>query len=496
MNTSIRKSLTLLSLLALVIAPIGASAMTYGAPVTINNPTLAAGDRFGRSVAIDGNKFIVGAPYDDTGATDAGSAYLFDSTTGALIQTFNNPTPAIDDSFGYSVAISGDNVLIGAWSDDTGAENAGSAYLYNATTGALLQTFNNPAPAFDDGFGYSVAISGDKVLISAYADDTGAINAGSAYLFDAVTGSLLYTFNNPTSTPYKNFGISVAISGDNILIGAPYNDTGGNNAGSAYLYNATTGTLLQTFIHPTPESGDSFGWSVSVSGDNVLIGVRGDDTGAENAGSAYLYDAATGALLQTFNNPTPVYLDYFGWSVSISGDKLVIGNAYDGSVYLYEAINGALLQTFLNLAGGGSVFISGINFLVGSESAEFVYLYLADTDGDGIIDSADNCPADVNSDQADTDGDGQGNLCDFTPNGDTDNDGVDNLADNCQGIANPGQEDNDNDGIGNVCDPTPDGDPDPNPTGTDQCKNLGWMNFGFRNQGQCVAFVNTGHDSR
>ncbi len=128
------------------------------------------------------------------------------------------------------------------------------------------------------------------------------------------------------------------------------------------------------------------------------------------------------------------------------------------------------------------------------------YLYLpfidTDTDGDGIFDSVDNCPADANADQTDTDGDGQGNVCDFTPNGDTDGDGVDNLADNCPGVFNPGQEDNDADGLGNVCDPTPNGDPYPNPTSKDQCKNLGWMNFSFRNQGQCVAFVNTGHDSR
>ena len=258
-----RKSLALLSLLALVAVPIGALATTlYGTPITINNPTPAAGDSFGYSVSIDGNKFIVGAPYDDSGATDAGSAYLYDATTGALLQTFNNPTPAFNDNFGFSVSISGDKVLIGMRNYETN----GSAYLFDVTTGALLQTFNNPAPAAANWFGSSVYLSGTTVLVGAPLDDTGATNAGSAYL----------------------------------------------------------------------------------------------------------------------------------------------------------------------------------------------YLAQIDTDGDG----------------------------------------VDNLADNCPGVANAGQEDNDGDGIGNICDPTPNGDPDPNPTGKDQCKQLGWIDFGFRNQGQCVAFVNTGHDSR
>src|SRR3989344_89745 len=415
-----RKRLALLSLfallssLALVAVSIGVLATTYyGTPITINNPTLPDSAGFGASVAIDGEKFIVGAFYDDTVAVDAGSAYLYDATTGALLQNFNNPTPEYGDLFGNSVSISGDKVLIGAYGDDTGAINAGSAYLYNASTGALLRTFNNPTPAASDLFGYSVSISGDKVLIGAAWEDTGATDAGSAYLVDAITGALLQTFNNPTPTHSGRFGSSVSILGDKVLIGANGEDTGAMDAGSAYLYDATTGALLKTFNNPTPAVGDLFGHSVSISGDNVLIGAHYDDTVAINAGSAYLY----------------------------------------------------LLQI--------------------------------DTDDDGIVDGADNCPADDNTDQTDTDGDGQGNSCDPTPyGGDPDNDGIGELLDNCLNVYNPDQQDTDSDGIGNVCDPTPNGDPNPDPTSIDQCKNLGWMDFGFRNQGQCVTFVNTGHYSR
>jgi len=516
MNTSIhfRKSLTLFSLLAILAMPIGASATTYGTPITINNPTPAAGDIFGNSVSIDEDRFIIGAPSDDTGATDAGSAYFFDATTGALLQTFNNPTPAEADFFGSSVSLSGNMALIGAYNDDTGATNAGSAYLFDTTTGTLLHSFNNLTPAFNDQFGYSVSIFDDNVLIGAHNDDTGATDAGSVYLYNATTGALLQTFNNPTPATSNLFGASVSISSDKVLIGVYADDTGANNAGSAHLYDATTGTLLQTFNNPTPAFNDQFGYSVSISGDKVLISAPLNNT---HYGSAYLYDATTGTLLQTFDNPQ-LGSSYFGYSVSISGNKILIGafndeagTAKEGSAYLYDAMTGALLQIFNDLKPteqdlfGWSTSISGDRALIGARGDDtgatdvgsaYLYLPITDTDDDGVEDGTDNCPADFNPDQTDTDGDGQGDPCDFTPNGDTDGDGVDELADNCPGVANAGQEDNDSDGIGNVCDPTPDGDPDPNPNSTDQCRNLGWMDFGFRNQGQCVAFVNTGHDSR
>jgi len=506
MNTStyksLYKSLTLLSLLAFFVAPIGVSAAVYGMPVTINHPAPRIGESFGISVSISNNNVLIGI-------RNTSYASLFDATTGALLQTFNSPTGG-GELFGSSVSIDDDKVLIGAYVDDTGATDTGSAYLFDATTGALLQTFNNPTPGEHDHFGWSVSISSDKILIGAHNDNTVAYEAGSAYLFDATTGALLQTFNNPTSVSGDKFGSSVSISGDKMVIGV-IGDTS-----PAYLYDATTGALLQTFNNPTPGINESFGHSVSISGDKVLIGAYDDDTGATNTGSAYLFDATTGALLQTFNNPTPAPDDIFGWSVSISGDKALIGARQDGtavydagSAYLYDVTTGNLLQTFNNPTPAGndqfgwSVSIDGDKLVVGAPyddtgatNAGSVYLYLPDTDGDGIFDSLDNCPADANADQTDTDSDGQGDLCDFTPNGDTDGDGVDELVDNCQGVANPGQEDNDSDGIGNVCDPTPDGDPDPNPTSIEQCKNLGWIDFAFRNQGQCVAFVNTGHDSR
>ncbi len=334
------KLLLVVAIVAMLTVPTNI-AMGYHAPITISNPAPATGDIFGDSVSISSNYVLIGSLSDDAGATNAGSAYLFDATTGSLLRTFNNPTPATADIFGYSVSVSGNYVLVGALNDDTGASDAGSAYLFDATTGSLLRTFNNPTPASGDSFGNSVSLSGNNVLIGAYRDNTGALGAGSAYLFDATTGSLLRTFNNPTPAKGDALGRSVSVSGNNVLVGAWNDDTGASDAGSAYLFDATTGSLLRTFNNPTPASGDSFGVSVSVSSNNVLIGAYQDDTGASDAGSAYLFDATTGSLLRTFNNPTPATADIFGYSVSVSGNVLVgarnddTGASDAGTAYLF-----------------------------------------------------------------------------------------------------------------------------------------------------------------
>jgi hypothetical protein len=295
-----------------------------GALLTIfTNPTPAVGERFGISVAALGtDRVLIGAESGDGGAPDAGAAYLF-NVGGALLTTFNNPTPQAADKFGNRVAALGtDRVLIGAYQDDAGAFDAGAAYLFR-TNGALLMTFTNPTPAFFDGFGSSVAAVGtDRVLIGAWKDGTGATNAGAAYLF-STNGALLTTFTNPAPASNEHFGIAVAAMGnDRVLIGA-FGDA--NNTGAAHLFS-TSGALLATFTNPTPASGDLFGYSVAALGtDRVLIGAEGDDTGGVDAGAAYLF-STNGTLLTTFTSPMPASDDFFGVAVAAVGtDGALIG---------------------------------------------------------------------------------------------------------------------------------------------------------------------------
>jgi hypothetical protein len=311
---------------------------------TFTSPTPSAIDGFGGSVAAVGSdRLLIGASGDSTGATAAGAAYLF-STNGTLLIAITNPTPAVADAFGISVAAVGsDRVLIGALNDNTGAAQAGAAYLFS-TNGTLLTTFTNPTPAAGDHFGQSVAAVGsDRLLIGASGDSTGAPGAGAAYLF-STNGPLITTFTNPTPAGGDNFGISVAAVGsDRVLIGALNDNTGAAQAGAAYLFS-TNGTLLTTFTNPTPAASEFFGQSVAaVGGDRVMIGAFRDNTGAPGAGSVDLF-STNGALLTTFTNPTPAASEFFGQSVAAVGsDRLLIGAPNDttsgipaGSAYLFS----------------------------------------------------------------------------------------------------------------------------------------------------------------
>ena len=329
--------------------------------LTFQNPTPASGDWFGWSVAGVGNNVLVSAIYDDTGGTNAGAAYLLNGSTGALLRTFQKPTPAAGDYFGWSVAAVESNVLVGACNDDTGATNAGAVYLFEGSTGALLRTFQKAVPVANDLFGRSVAAVGNNVLVGAPNDDTGAGDTGAAYLFNGSTGALLRTFQNPTPADSDYFGRSVADVGSNVLVGADGDDTGASNAGAAYLFNGSTGALLRTFQNPTPAVNDYFGTSVAAVGNNVLVGAPNDDTGAANAGAAYLFDGSTGALRWTFQNPTPAADDYFGESVAAVGRNVLVGARGDdtgklnsGSAYLFQVPEPATLAL---LALGGLAMV-------------------------------------------------------------------------------------------------------------------------------------------
>jgi hypothetical protein len=367
--------------------------------LTIANPTPESSDLFGGSVAAVGtDTVLIGAREDDSGAPNAGAAYLF-STQGTLLTTFRNPTSAMNDSFGHAVAsVGSQHVLIGAYQYGS-VEDIGAAYLFS-TNGALVKTFINPLPN-SSYFGLSVAALGnDRLLIGAHE---------AAHLY-STNGAWLMTFTNPTPHFDDGFGESLAALGnDRVLIGAWGEDTGGGNAGAAYLFS-TNGTLLTTFIHPTPAFGENLGYPVAAMGnDRVLIGARGNDTGANAAGAAYLF-SADGTLLATFTNPTPANLDFFGEAVAAVGeDRVLISTSGDdtgaedaGAAYLFST-NGTLLATFINptaasggefsdlfglsLAGvgDGRVLVGAPGDDTGATDAGAVYLFSIETFTPGLV---------------------------------------------------------------------------------------------------------------
>lgn len=342
--------------------------------LTFLNPTPNDGDLFGSSVALGANNVLIGSPFDDPPGTfdnfDAGAAYLFDGTTGALLKTFRQPTPGFGNRFGFSVATVGNNVLIGAPEEDTGAIAAGAVYLFDGNTGQLLNTFRKPNPSGGDRFGFSVAAIGNTILIGAPGDNSNAPFGGTAYLFDAISGALLQTFRNPTPDEGDGFGFSLAIVGNKVLIGAPGDETNtlspsnyfASGSGSAYLFDIATGALLKTFLNPSPFTNDrlynnpeKFGYSVAGVGNNVLIGEPSEGTIVPFAGAAYLFDSTTGTILQTFPNPDPGDIPEFGFSVATVGNNALITAPFggpeisiNGTAYLFDSTTGRLLQTFFD----------------------------------------------------------------------------------------------------------------------------------------------------
>lgn len=347
--------------------------------ISLANPSPAPADLFGCSVAVSGTRIVVGAYGDDTGATDAGSAYVYDlasATPGIPVLIITNPTPAAQDYFGCSVGISGTLVVIGARQDDTGEINAGSAYVYDlagATPAIPKNILNNPGPppiGFDN-FGAAVAISGSLVAIAADSDDTGAFNAGSAYIFQ-VAGAVvspppIHVLNNPSPAGADQFGLSIGISGNRVVVGTNLDDTGALNAGSAYVYNLAGGSPTTPLVinSPVVAEGTGFGFSVGISGTWVIVGANGDDTGATNAGKAYVYDILGGTPpvpAATLVNPTPAANDLFGFAVGIDAARAVIGAPFDstgaiakGAAYLY----GLMPDLLVELAPGAPVLDGG-----------------------------------------------------------------------------------------------------------------------------------------
>ena len=183
-------------------------------------------------------------------------------------------------------AVGSDRVLIGAYLDDAGAQDAGAAYLFS-TNGSLMQTFTNPAPTVGANFGTTVAAVGsDRVLIGALYETTDSIKAGAAYLFD-LQGRLLATFTSPNPTANDLFGYALSAPGGNrILVGAHYDGTTGPYAGAVYMFE-TNGSLASSLTSPSPTNDKAFGFSLASDGNaRILIGAVGMVPGS---GRAYLY---------------------------------------------------------------------------------------------------------------------------------------------------------------------------------------------------------------
>ena len=317
-------------------------------------------DFFGHSVSIsgDGNTAIVGAYQEDATATDAGSAYIF--TRSGTIWSQQAKIQASDaeatDHFGYSVSISsdGDTAIVGARYEDTTGTDAGSAYIFtrSGTTWSQQAKIQASDAQASDQFGFSVSISsdGNTAIVGARAEDTTGSNAGSAYIFtrSGTTWSQEAKIQASDAQTNDYFGQSVSISSDgNTAIVAAYQE---DTTGSAYIFTRSGSTWSQQakIQASDAEASDFFGWSVSISsdGNTAIVGAYGEDTTASSAGSAYIFtrSGSTWSQQAKIQASDAEETDFFGWKVSISsdGNTAIVAAVYEdtggasaGSAYIF-----------------------------------------------------------------------------------------------------------------------------------------------------------------
>ncbi|TFB11899.1 hypothetical protein E3V55_02505, partial [Candidatus Marinimicrobia bacterium MT.SAG.3] len=252
----------------------------------------AAGDLFGNSVSISGDYAVVGARRDDDNGISSGSAYVYKRTGTSWAQEAKllASDGAADDLFGWSVSISGDYAVVGARRDDDNGISSGSAYVYKRTGTSWAQEAKLLASdgAADDLFGWSVSISGDYAVVGAFGDDDNGTDAGSAYVFKRTGTSWAQEAKLLASDSGvgDQFGNSVSISGDYAVVGAWLDDDSGSASGSAYLFtrSGTSWAQKAKLLASDGATEGFFGKSVSISGDYAIVGAP-----AENPGSAYLY---------------------------------------------------------------------------------------------------------------------------------------------------------------------------------------------------------------
>ena len=430
----------------------------------------ATDDLFGTSVSVSGNVAIVGARRHDHSGTNSGAAYLYNATTGTQTAELLADDGDEFDYFGCAVGINGDNAIVGAYRDEVNGTLSGSAYIFDVTTGLQKTKLLPIDGTAGDAFGHSVAISGDTAIVGVSMQPAEGISTvGAAYLFDVNTGVQLAKLTPSDGLSNDYFGSSVAISATTAVVGAKEHDHFGQASGAVYIFDLITGAELQKITPSDGAAHDNFGCSVEISGDKVLIGAESNS----ETGAAYIFDLITEEETKLVASDGASG-DKFGAAVSIrEGTGLVVGapwnnqsGAGSGAAYVYNAA-GTQLFKLLSTDGaagdefGSAVSLSGTAALIGAMRHDFDSLedsgtaYLMaplDCNGNGFPESYDissgsslDCnlngiPDECQIEGNDCNSDGIPDACET----DCDSDGV---PDSCQSSADC----NDN-GIPDSCD--------------------------------------------
>ncbi len=357
--------------------------------------TYVAGSQFGAAVAASGDLVIVGGPsYPLGGAEQAGAAWLFSRDRGGAGTFGGLGRLGVRDGgdwvsgswVGWSVAVSGDVAVVGAYEADLGASDSGAAFVFLRDQGGAgawgqAAVLRSPVAATNQLFGSGVATDGDLVAVGAPMSGSGTV-----YLFGRDQGGagafgLVKTITGPGAAVGDDFGTSVAIAGDVLVVGAPQDDDRGAGSGTVYVFLRDLGGsgawgLASKILAPDGATWDWFGSNVAASGDVVAADAPGrDEGGVQDAGAAYVFLRNAGGadaygLAKKLVEPTPTA--GFGGSIAAGPGLVAVPGA--NAVYLFGRSTGGaegfgLARTVANpsasSAGFGFVALSGSLLVVG-----------------------------------------------------------------------------------------------------------------------------------
>lgn len=318
------------------------------------------GGFFGSAVSISGNHIVIGCFGDSTYGINSGAAYVFTKPTNGWTDTTQTAKILASDGatnfrFGNAASIHGDNIVIGCSGDNTNGYNSGSAYVFTKPASGWKDTIQTAKLLHlngdvNDFFGNSVSIYGDNIVVGSQNDDDNGSNSGSALVFTKPVTGWKDTTETAQLFPSDGadsdlFGRSVSISGDNIVVGAQSNDDNGSNSGSAYVFtktglNWTNMTQTAKLLPSDGATDDIFGSAVCISGNNIIVSAIKNENGT-NEGAAYVY-TKPGAnwvnMTQTAKLIGQGGTTLFGGAISISNDKIIVGSQ---SIYIESYQSGA-----------------------------------------------------------------------------------------------------------------------------------------------------------
>ncbi len=334
--------ITMVMLLGMIVsAPVMRSAGS--APILFEDVELLASDgnakdRFGNAVALDGDVLVI-SRNNASEPHEEGAAYVLERDsegTWVEVAILSDPDPDDIDYFGYSAAVDGDLIVVGATIDNERTVEGGAAYVFERQpTGAWVASGKLFGSGATDSttFGYSVGVSRETVVVGARQHDQLGKNAGAAFVFERTEAGTWFEAAKLLASDGReedHLGTAVAIEGDTIVVGATGVDDQGSASGAAYVFERLDGVWTETakLLASDCHTGCNVGFSVTVDGDIVALGAPGQDDQGPSSGAAYVFRRdAGGGWRQTAKllSPDGRGFDKFAW-VSVDGDSLVVGS--------------------------------------------------------------------------------------------------------------------------------------------------------------------------